>query len=365
MNSWENTDPKPTGGHPWALPEEVARFLATLPAACGPGVVAVSGGPDSVALLRALLAVRGDAPLVVAHLNHQLRGPDSDADEAFVAALHARLVADGAALTVRSERIDVAARARQEGDNLENVARRVRYGWLSEVARAAGAGWVATGHTADDQAETVLHRLLRGTGLKGLAGIPARRELTPGVEVVRPLLGVTRAAVLAYLRAIGQDFRLDASNADLRFTRNRIRHELLPHLARQYNPAVVAVLGRLAEQAAEVQGREEAAARALLAEAELPRAGQVLVLNPARLSVASRNVVREAFRQLWQREGWPAGGASFDTWERAAAVALGEAPAVDLPGRVRVRRKGRVVQVVPVRADRRARDDRKGPERQP
>jgi tRNA(Ile)-lysidine synthase len=362
MNSLENTDPKPTGCSPWALPEEVARFLATLPAASGPGVVAVSGGPDSVALLRALLAVRGAAPLAVAHLNHQLRGPDSDADEAFVAALHARLVAEGAALTFHCERIDVAARARQEGDNLENVARRVRYGWLAEVARAAGARWVATGHTADDQAETVLHRLLRGTGLKGLAGIPARRELTPGVEVVRPLLRVTRAEVLGYLQAIGQDFCLDASNADLRFTRNRLRHELLPHLAQRYNPAVVAVLGRLAEQAAEVQGREEAAAAALLAEAELPRAGKVLVLDPVRLGAAPRNVIREAFRLLWQREGWPTGDASFETWERAAAVALGESSAVDLPGSVRVRRKGRVVQVLPVHGPGRARDDRKGQE---
>jgi tRNA(Ile)-lysidine synthase len=349
-------------GQSHELLDHVARFLATLPAASGPGVVAVSGGPDSVALLRALLVVRGDAPVVVAHLNHQLRGPDSDADEAFVSALHARLVAEGASLTLRSERIDVAARARREGDNLENLARRVRYGWLAAVARSAGADWVATGHTADDQAETVLHRLLRGTGLKGLAGISTRRELTSGVAVVRPLLRVLRSEVLAYLQSIGQDFCLDASNADLRFTRNRIRHELLPNLARHYNPAVAAVLCRLAEQAAEVQGREEAATAALLAAAELPRAGSMLVLDPARLGAAPRNWIREAFRLLWQREGWPLGGASFETWERAAAVALGEIPAVDLPGSVRVRRKGRVVQVAPAG---RAGDDRKGPEQQP
>src|SRR5262249_22447915 len=158
------------------------------------------------------------------------------------------------------------------------------------------------------------------------------------------------AEVLAYLQHMGQDFRLDASNADPRFTRNRIRHELLPHLARHYNPAVVAVLCRLAEQAAEVQAREESAARALLAAGELPRAGASLVLDRGRLAAAPRNVVRETFRLLWQREGWPTGRATFDTWERAAAVALGAIPAVDLPGSVRVRRKGRVVQVVPVRA---------------
>jgi tRNA(Ile)-lysidine synthase len=347
------------------LLNQVAHALAALPAGSGPGVVAVSGGPDSVALLRALLTLRpASAPLVVAHLNHQLRGADSDADEAFVTALHARLAAERATLTLCCERIDVAARARVEGDNLESVARRVRYGWLAGVARAAGAGWVATGHTADDQAETVLHRLLRGTGLKGLCGIPARRELAPGVEVVRPLLRVTRARVLAFLRSVGQDFREDASNADLRFTRNRIRHELLPHLAERYNPAVALALCRLAEQAAEVQGREESAARALLAEAELPRAGGTVVLDWARLGAAPRHLVREAFRLLWQREAWPAGRSGFDSWERAAAVAVGEGTAVDLPGGVRVRRKGRVVQVVRVRLAGGAKDDRKGQEGQ-
>jgi tRNA(Ile)-lysidine synthase len=342
------------------LLDQVARFLATLPAA--PGVVAVSGGPDSVALLRALRTIRGPAPLVVAHLNHQLRGPDSDADEAFVTALHARLAAEGGPLALRCERIDVAARARAERGNLEDVARRVRYGWLAEAARAAEASWVATGHTADDQAETVLHRLLRGTGLKGLGGILVRRALSQGIEVVRPLLRVTRAEVLAYLEAEGQDFRQDASNADLRRTRNRLRHELLPHLAENYNPGIVAVLGRLAEQAGEVQAREESAAEVLLAAVELPRAGTMCVLDQTRLSAASRQQVREVLRRLWRREGWPEGDIGFDAWERAAAVVFGEAVGVDLPGSVRLQRKGRVVQLWQTG---RARDDRKRPERQP
>jgi tRNA(Ile)-lysidine synthase len=341
--------------------DHVARALAGLETSHGPGVVAVSGGPDSVSLLRALLTLRPSASLVVAHLNHQLRGGDSEADEAFVTALHARLAAAGAALTLRCERLDVAARARAERDNLESVARRLRYGWLAEVARAAGAGWVATGHTADDQAETVLHRLLRGTGLRGLCGIPARRPLAPGVALVRPLLRATRAEVLAFLRELGQDFRVDASNADLSFTRNRIRHELLPHLAGRYSPAIALALCRLAEQAAEVQGREESAARELLAEAERPRAGGTVVLDRARLGAAPRHLVREALRLLWEREGWPTGRAGFDSWDRAAAVAAGAAVAVDLPGGVRVRRKGGAVQVVRVRSGG-AEKDRKGQE---
>ncbi len=325
----------------------VARFLATVETAAGSGVVAVSGGADSVALLHALLAGRGGsaAPLVVAHLNHQLRGAASDADEAFVTALCARLAAAGAAVAWRSERAAVAARARERGENLESAARAMRYGWLVEVARQSGARWVATGHTADDQAETVLHRLLRGTGLRGLCGIPARRPLADGVEVIRPLLRVRRSEVHDYLRQLGTAFREDRSNADVRFTRNRIRHELLPLLAEQYNPAIVTALGRLAEQAAEVHLSEEAAARALLAEAELPRAGTTVVLKHLRLAVATRHRVREVFRLLWEREGWPAGEIGFDAWDRMAGVVVGEAGTVDLPGGVRVRRRGRVVQV--------------------
>jgi tRNA(Ile)-lysidine synthase len=339
------------------LLDRAARVLGDLGAA---GVVAVSGGPDSVALLRALLLLRPGAPLTVAHLNHCLRGADSDADQAFVTALHARRIAEGATLGWRCERIDVAALARERGENLEAVARQVRYGWLAQVARDAGATWVATGHTADDQAETVLHRLLRGTGLKGLCGIRARRELAPGVEVVRPLLHVTRAEVVTFLSALGQDFREDATNADLRYTRNRIRHELLPHLVERYNPAVVAVLCRLAEQAAEFQAHEESAARALLADAELPRAGPMLVLDANRLADAPRHRVREVFRLVWEREGWPEGGLGFEDWDRAAAVALGEVTAVDLPEGVHVRRRGRVVQLT-----RRGKgDDRKERERQ-
>jgi tRNA(Ile)-lysidine synthase len=204
---------------------------------------------------------------------------------------------------------------------------------------------VATGHTADDQAETVLHRLLRGTGLRGLGGIPARRPLVPGVALLRPLLGARRDEVLAFLRAAGADFREDASNADLRFTRNRIRHELLPLLAAQYNAGIVPALCRLAEQARAAQTCEESAARALLAGAERPRAGGLVVLERAALAGAPRQVVRAALRLLWEREGWPLGEVGFAALERAASVALGERTAVDLPGGVHVRKRGRVVQV--------------------
>ena len=233
------------------LPNKLEQFLRCLEIGCRPLVVAVSGGPDSVALLHAL--VSGQLPnLIIAHLNHQLRGQDSADDERFVHDLHAVLQTRGTArLELRCQQVDVGAQALRENDNLENVARKIRYGWLAKVAREVHAPFVATGHTADDQAETVLHRLLRGTGLKGLRGIAARRILVPGIELIRPLLGVTRAEVLAYLEEEGQVYREDASNNNRNYTRNRIRHELLPYLVQHYNPAIASILGRLAEQAAQ------------------------------------------------------------------------------------------------------------------
>jgi tRNA(Ile)-lysidine synthase len=312
-------------------------------------VVAVSGGADSVALVRALDAARDSLapfPLVLAHLNHQLRGQDSDSDEEFVATLHAQLTAAGRPnLLLCRTRRDIAAQARAEGANLEAVARRERYRWLAEVARNHGMKYIATGHTANDQAETVLHRLLRGTGLRGLRGIAARRQLEPGLTLVRPLLSATRADLLAYLRALNQPYREDASNRDPRFTRNRIRHQLLPYLAEHYNPAIVRVLTSLAEQAHEAYHIEESAALALLCEAELPRAGELLVFDTLRLRTAPRPLVREMFRQVWMRESWPLGDMGRAAWERLTCVVFDDLPALDLPGGVHVCRRERVVQV--------------------
>jgi tRNA(Ile)-lysidine synthase len=324
----------------------VRHFWSTQQAPSAPVVVAVSGGPDSVALLLALRET-SSAPLVAAHLNHQLRGQESDADEAFVRDLVESLQTKGApGLDFCSRRIDVAARAQETPDNLENAARRARYDWLTEVARERQARWVATGHTADDQAETVLHRLLRGSGLKGLQGIPVRRELVPGVEVVRPLLAVTRAEVLAFLREREQAFCEDRTNRDLARTRNRLRHELLPRLAEDFNPAIARILCRLAGQAQEIYQDVQVRARQLLFIAELPRAGPILVFERQRLNGAPRFLVRELFRLVWQREGWPAGPMTFEDWDQVAAVALGEAVAVDLPRRIHVQCRERVVQLV-------------------
>jgi tRNA(Ile)-lysidine synthase len=312
------------------------------------GVIAISGGPDSVALARALVSLQergkvGD--LVLAHFNHRLRGAESDEDEAFVEKLAEQLGQTGAAVRFRSDRADTRAIAQSQGENLESCARRLRYDWLAHVAREEHAAWVATGHPADDQAETVLFRLFRGTGLQGLAGIPERRELTAGIDLVRPLLHCSRAEVSRYLQQLGQAHREDNSNWNLDFTRNRIRHELLPHLAQHYNPAIVPILTRLADQAREVHELVAEQAAKLLRQAERPRAGDLVIVNVAELVPAAPALVRELFRVIWNRERWPAGQMNFADWERLAGLAHVEADAFDLPGGVRARRTGHVVQL--------------------
>ncbi|MBA4191700.1 MAG: tRNA lysidine(34) synthetase TilS [Planctomycetaceae bacterium] len=313
--------------------------MATLPVSRDPGVVAVSGGADSVALLRALAGCR-TGPLTVAHVNHQLRGAESDADEAFVRQLAAEL-----GLQCRVKSVDIAAL----GGNLESTARRVRYEFFAELATELGAGWIATGHTADDQAETVLHRLVRGTGIQGLRGIAAcgfaGEPAKPQAAIIRPLLTVTRAHILDHLAELGQTFRDDSSNADPKFTRNRIRHELLP-LLRTFNPDVVASLARLAEHASEAHTIIIDKATEVLAKAERPRVGGTIILDVADLGT-SRAVLRAVLRLLWEREGWPMDQMDADAWDRACAVADCKVPACDFPGGISARHAGRVVQIGP------------------
>jgi tRNA(Ile)-lysidine synthase len=174
-----------------------------------------------------------------------------------------------------------------------------------------------------------------------------RATLESEILLVRPLLAVRRQAVLDYVNDHGIPYRIDSSNSDLRFTRNRLRHELLPQLQEHHNPAIVEVLCRLAEQARELHEESERCALDLLTESELPRAGAILVFAADRLAGCSANEVREMFRCVWQREGWPMGEMDFERWHRLAEIAQGTLPACDFPGKIHVRRIGRVIQVVP------------------
>ncbi len=222
--------------------------------------VALSGGADSTALLIALIdANRAKEGLGVVlsavHVHHGLRGADADADESFVRDLCARLQ-----VPLMVERVDVATRQSEEREGLEEAARELRYGvfWRLLVERRADV--VATAHTLDDQAETVMMKLIRGAwteGIGGIAPVVERPMIVVGSEnrdkrpdlrarVVRPMLGVRRAEVEAFLRERGQTWREDATNKDLSLTRNRVRHELMPVL-RTFNPGIDATLARLSE----------------------------------------------------------------------------------------------------------------------
>lgn len=321
------------------IPQVAERIACLVPSGCAwPGIVAVSGGADSVALLRALHEHAPSNGLIVAHVNHLLRGAESDADEAFVVALSAKL-----GRICRVSRVDVNALIQKPGGNMEEAARQARYSFFNVLAVEYGAKWVATGHTADDQAETILHRLIRGTGIQGLRGIAPRRPLADDVLLIRPMLGLTRNDVIDSLAVQGQTYRHDSSNDDSAFTRNRIRHELLP-LMRSFNPAVVSVLGRLAEQVDEEFTEQARVTGELLKAVELPRAGTCVIFDGLAVAKLHRSMLRSLLRMVWQRENWPASGMSFAHWERAAAVATGELTAVDFPGGVSIRRIGKVVQ---------------------
>ena len=217
-----------------------------------PLVVGVSGGPDSTALLYCLYRLRRawNLQLHVAHLNHDFRGEEADADAEFVANLALELD-----LQVTVEKRDPLAYQREQGiSSFEQGARELRYAFLAEVATGIGATGVAVAHTADDLAETVLLHILRGTGLHGLRGMT---ELAPWpwplnlpqLQLLRPLLEATKAETVAYCNSLGRSFRVDTGNALPRFTRNRVRQSLLPVLTEEYNPRIREALVRLAHTA--------------------------------------------------------------------------------------------------------------------
>ena len=349
---------------------------------------AVSGGADSVALLRMLLELRAELGIVVsvAHFNHALRGEASDADEAFVAELTRQHD-----LEFFSSRTDVRDHALTSKLSLEAAARDLRYRWLGSLPELHNLNEVATGHTLDDQAETVLLKFLRGAGTRGLAGIypeiasgakqiaqgrkagmssaeadsflrtngleaglkarttrtsllsatsegldvfqsaecgpegPLNRDsCQPGACIVRPLLGVTREEVEKYLAALGQTWREDESNLDHRFARNRLRHELLPLLEREYNPNIRQVLS----DAAELSRAEEEYWQALV-ERELQdrmAAQRLRLMNFRALPLALQ-------RRLLRRFVETANLAlDFEHVEKLLRCALGELPKAELPG---------------------------------
>jgi tRNA(Ile)-lysidine synthase len=261
-----------------------------------PVIVGVSGGADSMALMHALASMFGaDAcrRLHVAHLHHGLRGEAADADAAFVANQAARL---NLPCTVEPENIQASTGG---GRGIEEVARDRRHAFFQRVALRTGIGVVAVAHHADDNVETILHRILRGTGLRGLRGIPAGREIAPGsgIRLVRPLLAFRRDALAAYCSRCDIDFRADETNTDETFTRNRLRASVLPMLRETVNPAVDDALLRLSEQARWVESYLSETAQRMFEALVVQCTDRELVLNVHALIGKSRIIQAELVRQ--------------------------------------------------------------------
>jgi tRNA(Ile)-lysidine synthase len=272
--------------------------------------VAVSGGADSVALLRALLDAAPEIGVVlsVAHLHHGIRGADADADADFVANL-----ATAHGLVLHRRDVDAPAAARANRETLEEAARNLRYAWFAELLESGEVDAVATAHTLDDQAETVLHKLLRGAWTEGLSGIHPVLAQRRGV-ILRPFLGVQRADIEAWLSRLGQSWREDATNADTAYTRNRLRRELLPALA-AFNPRISTQLANLATLARDEDDYWKGELMRILPQLLLPGkpvrgGGRAASTDPGEASLAveierlppspavRRRILRAAARQL-------------------------------------------------------------------
>jgi len=315
--------------------------------AAGPLVVGVSGGPDSMALLHFLLGhrARTGAPpggLIAAHVNHGLRGGESDADAAFV-----REWCEARGVATVEAAVDPERRRRERHESREQAARVLRYEALRGIAAREGTDCVAVAHTADDQAETILFRLVRGSGLRGLAGMRPR-DRVHGVTVVRPLLTTTRAQVLDYLARHAVPHRIDSTNDTTIPSRNFLRHEILPRLRERLNPAVREALLRegalFAEADAYLMSRARRAFPRVLREREpgkiaLDAAGLRAYPKPLR-----KYLLRYALREL-DGEVIDQSAAHIDALLSLLGSPSGKA--IELPNGVRARReRGGVLRLI-------------------
>ncbi len=297
--------------------------------------VALSGGADSVALLRALAARREELGLVLhaAHLHHGLRGAEADGDLEFCRELAAKLD-----VPFHEARVDTAQEARADAklgkpaETIEEAARRVRYAWFRQLLSKTPLDAIATGHTLDDQAETVLAKFLRGAWTEGLAGISPKLESPEGGAILRPLLDTKRSDIEAYLNALGQPWREDSTNRHLTFTRNRIRHELLP-LLEGWNPRLREHLGQMAELAHDEEAWWQAELARLAPQLILPGrpargggraagegSGAGLAIEVSRLAALAPAVQRRLVRHATEQFG---AAIDFGATEAVRSLALG------------------------------------------
>lgn len=304
-------------------------------------LVAVSGGADSIGLLRLLAdATKPEdrRKLVVVHFNHRLRVEASDEDMRFVLDLADRLDVSCCAGTISNS----LTSNMPGGQGLESLAREQRYAFFREVATEREARYLVTAHHRDDQAETVLHRILRGTGIAGLGGIHPAREWMPGVGLVRPLLSFSRAEIVEYLCSIDQPWREDATNHSTEFTRNRIRHELLPHLREAYGEQIEQSVLRLGQQARDCQEMIDSQVASLWergVEATSPHAVRIAA---GKLADVHPYLVRELFIRVWDHQVWSRQDMTQLHWHKLSTLVEREnsTTADTLPGNIRVAWEG-------------------------
>jgi tRNA(Ile)-lysidine synthase len=326
------------------MEQRVAGFIRLhgLFAGAGRILLAISGGADSTALLHVLLSLRTDglisAELVCAHVNHQLRGQASDEDQRLVIEEASRL-----GLPTVTRTVDVRACVKARRLSIETAARRLRIESLSEIARTSGCAWVATGHQKNDNAETVIQRLRRGTGFRGLAGIWPARQFDEGSWFARPLLDVTREEIVAYLHRRGLAWREDLTNMDLTYTRNYIRHKLLPALRQESHGSLVEELSELAASARRLYERVQRSAEAAMSQVAMPTEGGI-ALAVSRLSSLPELVAVELVRQTLVKLGSGEQNLTQDHYTAIMELARhGGRGGVALPGGFTARREGETV----------------------
>ncbi len=273
--------------------------------------VACSGGPDSVALFYLLqnLEKKWNLKLCILHFNHKLRGAESDRDEKFVETLarkfHVRVIKG------KPNRL---LKPKSPKESLEEAARRMRYGFFAQAAKRHPILKVAVAHTQDDQAETILMRILQGTGLRGLGGIRSRLEMK-GMTIVRPLLEFRKKEILDFLKAREFSFRNDRSNLSEKFVRNRIRHKLLPWLEKEFNPRVVPALARLPVIIKDENQLSDELEDAAWKQVFNRRLGKRVYLNRKKflnfLPALQFRMLDRALKRLDQQSGM-----SFDAWQK-------------------------------------------------
>ena len=292
-------------------------------------LAAVSGGADSVAMLHLLTqSLPPEGKLAVAHVNHGLRGDASDTDAEFV-----RSLAEGYGLRYFECRLEPVVALN------ENSARNLRYGFLVQQAEQIGFRYLAVAHTSDDQTETVLHRILRGTGLSGLSGIASIRVMTPAVSLLRPVLHLRRSAILTYLESHDKIFREDKTNFENQFTRNRIRNRLLPMLREEFNPQVDEAVCRLASLAAEHEFVVSELLDRLLDIALVEDLPDRIVLDVVPLKGYSVSVLREMSVHIWKLKKFPQREMDYRQWLALAELFhVSDNKRLDLPGGVSAQR---------------------------